>query len=159
MKSRFFHVRAPLVIKQYINNKEVTPAIIPELAAANGGCTIHIQDHDEEYVAVRVAWCRHTDNYNRALGRAVCLGGKKVQKVLVKGQPVERVVWDYPGKEPNLVKRSELETELEAIEEQMLVSCAWPTRHDQKLLKDCLGDWSRAAARFFTPKEEKVASA
>jgi hypothetical protein len=132
--SRFYHVRAPLVLRQFVGNKEVMPAVVPELANYNGGCTILISPHDDEYVAVRVGWCRFTDNYCRGVGRITAA-----------------------RKDPTLVKRENLEDELLEIEEQMLISSAWPLRHDPALLADCKSDWSRTVRRYYEPKEEKVA--
>lgn len=148
---RYYHVRAPLMVKQFIGNKEVTPAVIPNLVNANGGCTISIEPHDAEYVKVRVAWCRFTDNYSRKLGRIICNGGAVTKKVGVdaqSGEMILRVLHEHPGKEPTLVRREDLEHELEEIERQMLLSTTYPLRHDPELLEECLGDWSRAAARY-----------
>lgn len=133
--SKFFHVRAPLMIHQRILKRPVRPCVVPEMAAQNGGCTILVSPHDDQYVAVRVAWCRFTDAYCRSLGRITAA-----------------------RKDPTLILRSELEKELESIEEQMLVSCCYPLRHDQDLLNECIGEWSRPASRYFQPGE-KVAHA
>jgi hypothetical protein len=124
------------MIRQLIGKVEVIPAVVPELANNNGGCTILANSTDDpEVVEVRVAWCRFTDNYCRAIGRKIA-----------------------ESKEPMFVRVDELKQELEGIEEQMLVQCAWPTRHDEELMKDCIGDWSRAAAHF-AKKEKKIAVA
>jgi hypothetical protein len=131
--SRFYHVRAPLMVRQFIGNKEATPAVVPNLAHSNGGCTILISPHDDDYVQVRVAWARFTDAYNRSLGR-----------------------FTAASKDPTLVKREELEAELEEIERQMLLSCAYPLRRDAELLEECLGDWSRAAARYYQPEAKNA---
>lgn len=131
--SRFHHLRAPLMIRQYIGNKDIVPAVVPELASQTGGATILISPHDDKYVAVRVAWCRYTDAYCRSLGR-----------------------YTAASKEPSLVLRTELEEELHAIDEQMLASCAYPLRNDPELMKDCYHDWKRSVERFTKVDQQKV---
>lgn len=122
---RFYHLRAPLLVKQVVGNKEVMPAVIPDYTNPNGGATILIEDHDDEYVKVKVAWCRWSDPYCRKIGRTTA-----------------------ESKEPTLVKRIDLKDELEAIDAAMLEASCWPLRHQQELMNDCMTNWINVAQRF-----------
>lgn len=133
--TRILHLRAPQMLIQYIGRREVTPEVLPDRASNFGGATIVLEGDTDKpgFVSMRVARCRFNDNYDRKKG-----------------------ITTAKAKDPEVVPLRKLAHQLRREEEHMLLSCCWPTRHDEELMDSCRSDYDYVV-RHFLPLPQKEA--
>jgi hypothetical protein len=119
--SKIVHIRAPLIVRNFIGKREVTATVDFSRDGNYGGATVVIEGdrNNPALLQVRVGWCRFNDNYCKKKGIEVA-----------------------KTKDPVVVELVNLPTFIADIEDEMLTRVSPYLRHNDQERTDGIRDWN-----------------